>query len=251
MFLMSEAPKTQGCNLDCQACTTKCFAKGVFNGNSIPVANTPAELFLPHNFATKVELIGRKAPEIIVARKAYSQMWHIVNTAKKEVSWLGVCRIVGSGILIEEVFLFKQICFSDKTVITPEGIAQRWQVFLKKYGTDFCNRIFFWGHSHVYMGTNPSLRDEEQMEKIFSQLGHPVFVRGILNKSGRMEFTIYLYKDKVKIVDAQWSIQDLVDDSVKAEIEKDYLEMVKEEEYVVAPEKRRRVYRGRRRRRYL
>ena len=251
MSMMSEASNAQGCSFDCQTCNIPCNIRGTLFGNLPIVADTPAGLFLPHKFVTKVELLGRRTPRIIVSRKAYSQMWHIVNRARKEVSWLGVCRIIDDDILIEEVFLFQQICFNDKTVITPEGIAQRWQVFLKKYGTEFCNRIFFWGHSHVYMGTNPSVRDEEQMEKIFSQLGQPVFVRGILNKSGRMEFAIYLYKDRVKISDAEWTIQDLVDDSVKAEIEKDYLEMVREQEHIIVPEKGRKAYRERRRRRYL
>ncbi|MFA6097028.1 MAG: hypothetical protein WC788_05365 [Candidatus Paceibacterota bacterium] len=221
------------CDNNCAQCKIECAFK-----NMHPVLHPSqflrADAFLPHRNLPKVEFLGRRMPKIIVSKKAYSQIYHIVDVAKKEVSWLGACSKIGDDFLIEEVFLFEQICYSDKTEMMGEGIAKKWQEFLlRKDGLDLCNRIIFWGHSHVWGGTNPSERDEIQMENIFSRSGHPSFVRGIMNKNGRMEFTIYLYDEGLKIADAQWFIQDLIDESMRSEIEREYNLLVREADYEV------------------
>ena len=95
---------------------------------------------------------------------------------------------------------------------------------------DVINRLCFWGHSHVRMGTSPSGQDEAQM-KIFAESGQPFFIRGILNKERRMEFTVFCYESGIKIVDAEWSIYEPVDESMRSEIEAELLAKVSEKVY--------------------
>jgi hypothetical protein len=90
---------------------------------------------------------------------------------------------------------------------------------------DVGSRLLFWGHSHVNMGTSPSGQDEAQMA-LFESQELEFFIRGILNKNGRMEFAIFLYESGVKIVDAEWAIYQPVDKSLRSAIEAEFKEKV-------------------------
>ena len=190
-----------------------------------------AETFCQHSFAKKIELISC-LPRILISRSAYNKMWHLVDIADKEVSWLGTCRRIEQDFLIEEVFLFKQEVAATTCEISADGLAEVANELLtsRPDGIEICNRLCFWGHSHVNMGTSPSGQDESQMEN-FSESGHPFFIRGILNKQGRMEFTIFLYASGIKIVDPEWKIYEPVDDSIRAEIEAEFTAKVTETKY--------------------
>lgn len=196
--------------------------------------NSKASPFSGHAFERRVALVG-DLPRVLVSRAAYNRMWHIVDLASQEVGWLGTVRREGADFLIEEVFLFKQEVSAATCEITPDGLAEFAQELISSRpdGVEVLNRLCFWGHSHVRMGTSPSGQDEEQM-KVFSESGHPFFVRGILNKNGRMEFTIFLHESGVKIVDAEWAVYEPVDDSLRSEIEAEFSAKVSEKVYPAA-----------------
>ena len=124
-----------------------------------------AETFCQHSFAKKIELISC-LPRILISRSAYNKMWHLVDIADKEVSWLGTCRRIEQDFLIEEVFLFKQEVAATTCEISADGLAEVANELLtsRPDGIEICNRLCFWGHSHVNMGTSPSGQDESQME---------------------------------------------------------------------------------------
>lgn len=185
----------------------------------------PARLFIPHSFANRVEFIDDDPPMVYMTRDAFSRMWHFVDIADEEVGWLGTVRLTPYGnFLIEEVFLLEQEVSAAQTEISEDGIAKLVQELIetRQDGVDVANAIRFWGHSHVRMGTSPSGQDEAQMRH-FQQNDCPWFVRGILNKLGRMQFDIFLWDSGVKITDAPWAIYDeFVDQSRRVEIEADF-----------------------------
>lgn len=185
--------------------------------------------FVRHAFTKTVELLGG-LPKVLVTRQAYDRMLAIVDIADKEVGWLGTVTRLGNDFLIEEIFLFRQEVSAVTTEISPDGLAEVATEILESRPTDgveVLNNLRLWGHSHVRMGTSPSGQDNAQMAE-FRSAGHPWFIRGILNKEGRMEFTIYLYDAGVKVVDAEWSLYEPVDDAVRGEIEKQFREKVTE-----------------------
>src|SRR3989344_5541461 len=185
----------------------------------------PARLFMPHSFANQVEFIDGGPPMVYMTRDAFSRMWHFVDIADEEVGWLGTVRQTRYGnFLIEEVFLLEQEVSAAQTEISEDGIAKLAQELIETRpdGVDVANSIHFWGHSHVRMGTSPSGQDETQMRH-FQQNDCPWFVRGILNKLGRMQFDIFLWDAGVKITDAPWAIYDeFVDQSRRAEMGADF-----------------------------
>jgi hypothetical protein len=192
-----------------------------------------AKAFAPHDFRASVELLAQK-PQILVSREAYDKMRLFVELADKEVGWLGTVRQVAPDFLIEEVFLFKQEVGATTCEISADGLAEFATNILssREDGMDMVNRLQFWGHSHVNMGTSPSGQDDAQME-VFQENGCPFFIRGILNKNGRMEFAIFLFEGGIKIVDPAWEIYDPEDETLRAEIEAEFAAKVSEIVYPV------------------
>lgn len=198
----------------------------------------PAQPFAQHPFGGKIEFLnGGGIPTVFMTREVYSRMWHFVDIASEEVSWLGTVRMTKYGnYLIEEVFLLDQEVSATQTELSGEGQAQLAQHLIETRpdGVETANRLRFWGHSHVRMGTSPSGQDEQQMEK-FQENGCAWFIRGILNKLGRMEFTIFLWEAGVKIIDVPWAIYEHVDESIRAEIEADFKAKVTRTVYKYVP----------------
>lgn len=195
-------------------------------------AEKRARPFSQHSFAKKTEFIT-PLPKIFLTRDAYNKMYHLVDLSDKEISWLGtVVEMDNKDFLIKEIFLFKQEVSHTTTEISAEGLAEVATEIMnaRPDGVDVVNSLRFWGHSHVNMGTSPSPQDDSQMS-LFEENGCEFFIRGILNKNGRMKFTIYLYDRGIRIADAEWAIHEKVDDTLRSEIEKEIKEKVSEARY--------------------
>ncbi len=179
----------------------------------------PATPFAVRQCISTVEFLAG-APRVLLTRRAYDTMFHIVDLADKEIGWLGTVTRRGSDFVIDEIFLFKQKVSDVETEISAEGIAEVGQEILmtRPDGMEVCNSLQFWGHSHVRMDTRPSGPDEMQME-MFRDSGHPWFIRGIFNKNGKAQFAIFFYDIGVKIEDVTWSIIEDVDDSMRASLQ--------------------------------
>lgn len=193
-----------------------------------PPTLSPAIPFQQHQFREKVELISGDPPMIYIPRDVYSHMFHIVDIAQLEVGWLGTVERTNRGnFIINEIFLLEQEVGSQHTSLSEKGVAELCELLLaRKGGIEEVNSLLFWGHSHVNMMTSPSYQDDAQMEE-FRRNGAPWFIRGILNRRGTMEFTIYLWQVGVKVVDAAWVVYDQADYRVRAEIEKEFQKKVK------------------------
>lgn len=190
-----------------------------------------AKKFLPHEFRQSVELVSG-LPRVLVTREAYEDMFVLVDESPEEVGWLGSVRRLGPDFLIEEVFLFEQEVHGTTCEITPDGLAEMAQELIsaRPDGLDICNRLRFWGHSHHRMGTSPSGQDESQLQEFAEQDECEFFIRAILNKDGRMEFTILLSQLGVVVRDAAWELYEPADQARRerwrAEISKKVREKV-------------------------
>jgi hypothetical protein len=171
----------------------------------------------PHYAHPRAELIFTPpAPTVYVSPVAYMVMCLIVELAPKEVGWLGtVSKRPDGNFMIEEVFLVEQEVTSVETELSADGCAKLVMELLEggEPGLERANKLRFWGHSHVRMGTSPSGTDELTM-KHFASEGHEFYVRGIFNKLGRSTFDVYYFDKGYRILDVPWAVMDPRTDTV-------------------------------------
>jgi len=162
-----------------------------------------AKPFAPHKFDTKVTYSD--VPTVLISAKAYNDMYILVDEADEEISWLGTVKMMGANFFIDEVFLLKQECSSVQTELDEGDIGDLGaELLLKENGMNIVNSLKFWGHSHVRMGTSPSGQDETQL-KHFIDNDCEYFIRAILNKNGKMEFTVR-WRNGIEIKDIPWMV---------------------------------------------
>lgn len=169
------------------------------------------EPFKVHMFSPKVEMLKR-TPKVLITPEAFKRMSLYVELGSKEVGWLGTAeRTAGGDFLITNTFLLDQEVTPTETELSVDGINALAMQLVEQgdAGMKALNELKFWGHSHVRMGTSPSGTDERTMER-FGREGHPWYIRGIFNKRGRAEFTIYLFEEGLRINDAPWAVFDPV-----------------------------------------
>ncbi len=188
---------------------------------------TPARHYSPKvAFLPKAE---PKAPRIIVSRQAYAQMNLYVEIAKEEVGWMGTVKRQENGdFLIEKCFLFSQKVHPTETEISNEGFSELSMELLDGVleGDEAnwdVNKLRFWGHSHVYMGTSPSMTDEQTMLNdygtgrssntgqarfCFEDSGYPWVIRGIFNKMGDALFSVFLFEEGYRFDNVEWTVEE-------------------------------------------
>jgi len=162
----------------------------------------------PHNFSLTIS-VKQGFPKVVITRDAYLDMCCIVaESGSNEVGWLGTVKVEGHTFTIEKIFLPKQMVHGATCEITSEGVSNlSTELLSQPNGMEICNSIRFWGHVHPGNSTSPSGQDNDQM-KIFEESCKDFFVRGILGKEGRMEFTVFIYKEDLIFHDVPWSIKE-------------------------------------------
>lgn len=189
-------------------------------------------MFRQHKFTHKVSPIDAGGFEVQISPLAYQKMMHYVDIVSKEVGWLGDCYNIGNGkFLIKDVFLMKQETNSTTTEIDPEFISEfATEMMQTEEGFDIISNLNFWGHSHANMDTAPSFQDDTQIEELRSS-GSQYFLRGIANKHGKFQFTLYLYDLGVEIDDVPWTIYMEEVAGLREQIEEEIKEKVSEKPY--------------------
>lgn len=190
--------------------------------------NHTVKQFRRHDFQTKMEFLSNEGqtPKVIIEMKAYLDMFYLVEAAGgDEVGWLGTISKDGETYLIEEIFIFDQEVSSISTEIDPESVAEVATDLIKKGEVKKVNSLKFWGHVHPGNSTTPSSQDEEQMS-VFKD-GNDYFLRGIFDRNGRAEFTLFDYVRGLRFNDVPWDIKLYEDDGRKEEIKKLVSEKVK------------------------
>ena len=166
--------------------------------------------FSPHYFHQTALFVGKQSPRIYITPTAYRKMLLYVELAKLEVGWLGTAsKLKGGNFLIEDTFLLHQEVSAAQTELSVEGQSKLAEELLLKgeEGLETINSMRFWGHSHVRMGTSPSGTDDQTMLR-FRDDGLEWYIRGIFNKLGRAEFTVYYFDLGFAVKDVPWDVYD-------------------------------------------
>jgi hypothetical protein len=164
----------------------------------------------PHKFATTVRIIGGM-PKIQITKKASDDMAYLIDKASEEISWLGTVKMLGEDpqsatYVIEEIFVIDQHVSGAETEMNEDGLGKfGHEMTQKENGMEVLNRLHFWGHSHVNMDTFASSTDIKQME-LFKDNDREYFIRGIFNKAGKAQFSIFLYELNVEFHDVEWNV---------------------------------------------
>ncbi|HEY9774676.1 MAG TPA: hypothetical protein V6C81_13025 [Planktothrix sp.] len=179
-----------------------------------PLSDLPLML---HDYHPRAELIERP-PAVFLTPETYKRISLFIHVGKREVGWMGtVTKSEQGDYLIDQVFLLHQNVSDVETEITRDGLAKLGMELQRQYGADtikHVNRLHFWGHSHVRMGTGPSPRDENTSLRFGWNDDFQLLIRGIFNKRGRAEFAIYRFDKGIRILDVPWGIYDPATKSV-------------------------------------
>lgn len=179
--------------------------------------------FCPHSFQTKVEFFGQS--RIFITPKALNDMTIMVDECDTEIGWMGMVDRIDYTFIIRNVFLTKQEVSAASVDLDKADFADK----LIGMEIDDMNRIRFWGHSHVNMGTTPSGTDVNELKE-FVQDGAEYFISGIFNKSGQASFTL-LFDNGLKISDVPWSLYVPAGEADREEIKRQITELVKKKVY--------------------
>jgi len=161
--------------------------------------------------------------QVLFTPKAYIKMYTLINCYDSEIGWRGIVEHPDKKIfVITDILVFPQKV-SAATVDTDEKEYDEWKNALPD---DIFNKIRFYGHSHVNMGTNPSNVDMRERTDLISQFGDTGYlIFGIFNKKGAWSWELYdmetgmVYDEEDLCIDVIFdddtSIWDILEDADK------------------------------------
>ncbi len=165
----------------------------------------------PYYFATRAELLRMpESPAIEISLQALVKMYFYVHHIGLEVGWLGTVNelVPGSAYVIDDVFLFDQTVSAGHMDITSEVMYEFVSSLAGQPNEDYIfNNTKFWGHSHVEGGVYPSPQDNLQMD-MFGDIGATYFVRGILNRRGDINFSLYDWRAGIAYHNVEWAVEE-------------------------------------------
>lgn len=178
-------------------------------------------------YSRKFTYKSEEKAQILFTPTAYAKMIGLLMNFDSEVAWHGVGeRLEEKSFLISDILVYPQVVSGATVEMDPEEYAG-W--LFKNIEDDRFNHIIMQGHSHVNMGTTPSVVDISHQEEILKQLsGDMFYIFMIWNK--RLENTTKIYdlanntlydKDEIVygIVDEDESLEDFVANA-KAQVKK-------------------------------
>jgi len=168
--------------------------------------------------STRSSLLEKDTP---TPRVLYTpEVWSIIQLAiahcEVEIGWLGLVRKHNeTDYLVYDVFIPKQTVSHTETDIDESAMsALANEIFAA--GEDPGN-LYYWGHSHVNMGVQPSGQDEEQVAIYLDSL--PVLIRGIYNKRGESNVCVFDTEQRVVFERVENGVYTLSDGDESAWIE--------------------------------
>lgn len=165
--------------------------------------NFDGVIYQPHKFDTKTNFF-KNINMIWIPEEILIDMHAIAGLVKEEVSWLGTVDRDETGFTITEIFLPEQVVSGAETEMTNAGIAAIGQELIERSSdASLVNKLRFWCHTHPFGGTSPSGPDVTQTKKLLENVDD-FFIRGICNKKGKLEFTLYLIEEGIQIIDCPW-----------------------------------------------
>lgn len=163
--------------------------------------------FYPPHEPMEVVLLDTQPPKIIINFDALLEMKAYIENCEYEIGWLGRVQEHDGTLFITETYLFDQEVNETTTEISPEGLqAFAEELMQEADGVQKWNEVRVWGHSHVYMSTQPSRQDDRQMDE-FSRGGHPYVIRLIANKKGELRLDYFDFKQNVIFLNVPWDVE--------------------------------------------
>lgn len=173
--------------------------------------------------------------EVVFSELAHKKISFLVNKCNGEVGWLGDCYYNPDDKVytIKDIVVPKQVVSTGETDISAGAVADTAVQLLTQGRDEFVDNLRFWGHSHVNMGTSPSSQDDSQMA-IFKDNGCEWFLRGIFNKQGEVNLTLYLWKQDLIIYNVPFeSTLPQVADPILIALDAETEANVSEKKYIV------------------
>ncbi len=145
----------------------------------------PDTLSMPINASTKLK--DEDKVQVIFDNVAYKKMQALISKCSDEVGWYGIVEHPEEKIYeITDIIMFPQTV-TGATVTTDDDEYGAWIAGLDD---EVLNKLRFYGHSHVNMGTSPSMTDTNHYKNMIQNC-HDFYIFGILNKSNSSWFNIY------------------------------------------------------------
>lgn len=166
-------------------------------------------------------------PKVIIDRTCLAKIRYLVDKDNQEISGLGLTRIDGDTIYIEDVKMLEQKNGAAHTDIEAEAAAKIMYDWRERNG-----EVNFWWHSHVDMSTFWSGQDMTTIKQLG---GQGLCVAAVFNKRGEIR-TAVSCKVKLPFSSAEqimiWDeipmmVKDDIPDSLKEEWNKEHQENVK------------------------
>lgn len=178
-------------------------------------------------FTKTLGTIERKAI-LYFTEMAWIKMHTLIREFDKEVAWHGVAYRgedkTKDEYYISDILVYPQVV-TGATVNTDQDEYTTW---LFNHGDDIFPYIRMQGHSHVNMGTTPSVVDNTHQEKILDQLDDDMFyIFMIWNKRKEKFLKIYDLEKNVLFETADITVTVLEDENGMEKFLKDAKDMVK------------------------
>ncbi len=158
----------------------------------------------------QVEFLGPVEKNVLVrvSEKAQFKQMEYVRQCSGEVGWVGYVVYTFDEesnthiFRIEDVFLCPQKVTAGTTDFDTSSFADFAQDLIENDpdAEEKLDKLLYWGHSHVNMGTSPSGTDTTTL-KDFDDGRLPHFVVAILTKDGKFRYDVAFFREGLKFTD--------------------------------------------------
>lgn len=121
-------------------------------------------------------------PKVVIDRLALEKIRHFVNKDSQECSGMGITRVVGDTIYVDEIQMLEQRNGSAHTDINEDAVTKLMHEWRLKDGI-----INFWWHSHVNMSVFWSATDTATIKQLAQ---HGMCIASVFNKKGEIRTAV-------------------------------------------------------------
>lgn len=126
--------------------------------------------------------INMPKPKVIIDRMALEKIRYLVDKDSQECSGMGITRVVGDTIYVDDVKMLEQRNGAAHTDINEDAVTKLMYEWRDREG-----EINFWWHSHVNMGVFWSGTDEATIKQLAQ---HGMCVASVFNKKGEIRTAV-------------------------------------------------------------
>jgi hypothetical protein len=136
-------------------------------------------------------------PKVVIDRMALEKIRYFVNKDSQECSGMGITRVVGDTIYVDDIQMLEQRNGAAHTDINEQAVTKLMYDWRDRQG-----EVNFWWHSHVNMGVFWSTTDEATIKQLAQ---HGMCVASVFNKKGEIRTAVACkievpFSDKPEVV---------------------------------------------------